>query len=356
MRSLIILWLTMSVLVLAVFGMGQGAGQVAAPGGDTGATSAEKSSIPTEQQFTTGRSYVVEGTVVRTYANSLVLRNAHGFMVEVALTAYTEIRERKSNPFRRAKIYAVAQLLRGLDVEVTGHGGSSGALVADEILFTQDDLRLANTIEARVDPVEARLTQNEDNALRLSGQVSELASVSNAARGGARAAQETADTALASARQADTEARNAGAGVRAANERIAALDDFDAKDSVTVSFRAGSAMLSPQAKEELDRIAGAALKEKGYLIEVAGFASSEGGEGSNRVLSQHRADAVIRYLAENHSIPLRRFTAPFGYGEKMPVADNKTRAGREQNRRVEVRVLVSKGLGQTGSSTVAMGS
>jgi outer membrane protein OmpA-like peptidoglycan-associated protein len=61
-------------------------------------------------------------------------------------------------------------------------------------------------------------------------------------------------------------------------------------------------------------------------------------------LSQRRADAVIRYLVENHSIPLRRIITPYGYGELQPVAENTTREGREQNRRVEIKLLVNKGL------------
>ena len=69
-----------------------------------------------------------------------------------------------------------------------------------------------------------------------------------------------------------------------------------------------------------------------------------------------RADAVVRYLAENHNVPLRRIVTPFGYGEKMPVADNKTRDGREQNRRVEVKVLVNKGLLESGQSTSTTGA
>jgi OOP family OmpA-OmpF porin len=103
-------------------------------------------------------------------------------------------------------------------------------------------------------------------------------------------------------------------------------------------------MLSREDKAELDKCAEQAKGEKGYVIEVAGFASSDGDEALNRRLSQRRADAVIQYLAYNYSIPLRRFVMPMGYGEKQPVADNHTRAGRKENRRVEVTILVSKGI------------
>jgi OmpA-OmpF porin, OOP family len=102
--------------------------------------------------------------------------------------------------------------------------------------------------------------------------------------------------------------------------------------------------LSPQAKSMLDEIATQAKSEKGFVIEVRGFASADGAENSNRVLSQRRAEVVMRYLAENHNIPLRRIVLPFGYGEAMPIADNSRRDGRIQNRRTEVSLLVSKGL------------
>jgi outer membrane protein OmpA-like peptidoglycan-associated protein len=56
---------------------------------------------------------------------------------------------------------------------------------------------------------------------------------------------------------------------------------------------------------------------------------------------------VIRYLVEQHNIPLRRIITPYGYGELQPVAENTSRSGREQNRRVEVKVLVNRGLIQS---------
>ena len=83
-----------------------------------------------------------------------------------------------------------------------------------------------------------------------------------------------------------------------------------------------------------------------FCLQVSGFASADGSTEANRRLSQRRAETVIRYLVENHNIPLRRIITPYGYGELQPVAENTTREGREQNRRVEVQVLVSRGLTQ----------
>ena len=188
----------------------------------------------------------------------------------------------------------------------------------------------ATPLEERANATEGRLSEVEQNAQKLSGQLDELAAVSNAARGGAKAAQETADAAVA--------------GVNATNDRISALDDYVPQDSIAVNFRVGSSILNVDAKTKLDAIATKALNAKGYVLEVTGYADSTGATERNRVLSQRRADAVIRYLVENHQIPLRRIVTPYGFGESNPVADNKTREGRAENRRVEVKVLVNKGL------------
>ena len=83
-----------------------------------------------------------------------------------------------------------------------------------------------------------------------------------------------------------------------------------------------------------------------YMIEVTGFASADGSTAKNKALSDRRAEAVKDYLIEQHKIPLRRLTTSYGFGELEPIADNKTREGRAQNRRVEVKILVNKGLTQ----------
>jgi outer membrane protein OmpA-like peptidoglycan-associated protein len=134
------------------------------------------------------------------------------------------------------------------------------------------------------------------------------------------------------------------AGVTATNERISALDDYTPQESASVNFRSGSAVLSAESKTMLDDIASKAMNSKAYVLEVSGFADSRGSINLNRQLSQRRADAVIRYLVENHNIPLRRIITPFGYGELNPVAENDTRDGRAQNRRVEIKLLVNKGI------------
>jgi outer membrane protein OmpA-like peptidoglycan-associated protein len=123
------------------------------------------------------------------------------------------------------------------------------------------------------------------------------------------------------------------------------------QEAVTVNFRVNSAVLSPEAKRQLDTLAEKALTAKGYMIEVGGYTDSTGSEAKNLLLSRQRAEAVVQYLAVNHKIPVRRFVSPMGYGKTEAVADNKTATGRSQNRRVEVKMLLNRGMIQRSAAT-----
>lgn len=283
-----------------------------------------------------GQKMKVKGVVTRRDADTFTVRDQNGVDTVVRLDDRTSVKT-KGGFLRSGDNYAQTQILRGLNLEVEGRGNGSGELAAEKIRFNESDLRVARAVESRAAPLEdrastteAKLTEVEANAQRLSGQLDELAAVSNAARGGAKAAQATADAAVA--------------GVNATNERISALDDYEPQTVAAVNFRSGSSVLSTDSKTKLDEIATKALNAKGYVLEVSGFADTNGSIDRNRMLSQRRADAVIRYLVENHSIPLRRIVTPYGYGESNPVADNTSKDGRAQNRRVEIKLLVNKGL------------
>jgi outer membrane protein OmpA-like peptidoglycan-associated protein len=279
-----------------------------------------------------GQKYKIKGVVVAQDDQSVVIRDAVGIETRVLVSPTSSIKT-KGGWFGGGDRVAYNQLVRGLYLEAEGRGDASGALAATKIRFDEDDFRVSQSIESRVGPTETRLTQAEENAKRVSGQIDELLAISNAARGGAKAAQDTADAAVE--------------GVNATNQRIDAMDDYVVQSTATVNFRVSSAVLSPEAKAALDEVATAASSMKGYEIEVTGFASSDGNTAANKRLSERRARAVIDYLVENHNVPLRRIGQSYGFGELQAVADNSTREGREQNRRVEVKLLVSRGLNQT---------
>lgn len=288
-----------------------------------------------------GQKLKIKGVVVRRDADTFVVRDDNGVDTIVRLDDRTSVKT-KGGFLRSGTNYGQTNILRGLNLEVEGRGDASGDLLAEKIRFNESDLRVARAVDSRATPIESKVSEVEQNAQRLSGQLDELAAVANTAKGGARAAQATADSAVA--------------GVNLTNERISALDDYVPQSVLAVNFRTGSAVLSPDSKTKLDEIATKALNAKGYVLEVTGFADATGTIERNRALSQRRADTVIRYLVENHRIPLRRIITPYGFGETNPVAENTTRDGRAQNRRVEVKLLVNKGLLQGAPTMTTSGS
>ncbi len=278
-----------------------------------------------------GQKYEIKGTIVsKEDDNTFIVRDTVGVDTRVVVSPNASIRANAF--FGSGDRFPAASLVRGLNLEVEGRGDGTGSLAATKIRFDKSNLQTAQSIDSRVAPAEERLTAAEENAKRVSGQIDELMAISNAARGGAKAAQETADAAVA--------------GVNETNKRITALDEYVVQSTATVNFRVNSAVLSPEAKQQLDEVAAAAATLRGYYIEVTGFASAEGNARANKILSDRRAQAVKDYLIMNHNIPLRRIGNSYGYGVANPVADNTTREGREANRRVEIKLLVSRGLNQ----------
>ena len=233
-----------------------------------------------------GEKMKIKGVVTRRDADTFTVRDMNGVDTTVRLDDRTSVKT-KGGFLRSGANYGQTQILRGLNLEVEGRGNGSGELVAEKVRFNDSDLRVARAVESRAAPLEDRastteskLSQVEQNAQRLSGQLDELAAVANTAKGGARAAQETADQAVA--------------GVNATNERISALDDYVPQTVLAVNFRTGSAVLSADSKSKLDELATKALNSKGYVLEVSGFTDTTGSVARNRALSQRRADNVIR--------------------------------------------------------------
>ena len=266
------------------------------------------------QSIPNGAKMKFKGVVIEREGDLFRIRDRNRTDYQVVITDRTSVKTH-GGFLRSGKRYPVTDILRGLIVEVEGRGDSQGQLVADKIRFDESDMRAAITSDTRVTPVE-------ENQQRMAGQMDELYAVA-------------------------AEARNEATH---ANERINQLDEVDVQETVAVTFRVNSAVLSPEAKQQLDDFAAKAATAKAYTIEVAGHTDSTGSEAKNFRLSRARADAVVQYLAVNHKIPLRRFVTPMGYGKTEAVADNTTAEGRQQNRRVEVKMLLNRGMSQTSST------
>lgn len=104
-----------------------------------------------------------------------------------------------------------------------------------------------------------------------------------------------------------------------------------------ISFDPGAATLDIEGRRVISAMADVLRKCPDFRMEVAGHTDSQGREEMNQELSQSRAEAVIQGLLTER-ISTRGFSA-VGYGETRPIADNDTEEGREQNRRIEFKLL-----------------
>lgn len=195
--------------------------------------------------------------------------------------------------------------------------------------ITEVDTRVKEAGE-RIDAVDRRAQQGIQAADQKATQAGTAA---QAADTKATNAQRTADTATQGVQQANTRITNV-------ENRFNTIDTYTAGQPEAVTFRLGSSTLTDEAKTALDNVASQVSgQNSGFVVEIQGFTDSTGSENFNIGLSERRAEAVKRYLVSKN-IPLHRI-AIVGLGEANPAGDNKTRQGREQNRRVEVRVLKS---------------
>ena len=301
-----------------------------------------------------GKKVKVEGIVSNRNGDTITIRDSRGAETTVVITDKTNFRLVRKGFFRADRTSDATEILRGLRLEAEGRTNSDGQVVAKQIRFDEQDLRTAQALQSRVDPVETlanstqalaennqqRIGQAEQNEQRLSGQVEEVSGVANAATAAAANAQSTAD-------QAESDATTA-------NARINALDDYSVLATFAVHFKNGSARLSPQAQAEIDAVADTVSENlNGWLVAVEGYADSTGRTARNRSLSERRAQAVTDYLVTKHGVPPYRLVQPFGFGSSDPIAANNTREGRSLNRRAEIRVLVNKGINSQGKTQAA---
>jgi outer membrane protein OmpA-like peptidoglycan-associated protein len=177
--------------------------------------------------------------------------------------------------------------------------------------------------DTRIKGVESGVEQSER---RISDLSTETDQKITSVRGTAEKAVEIGNTAMAKAEAAETLAKGKILWT------TTLTDD-------TTKFSFDQAQLPPDATKILDDLASKVKGlDKTVYIEIEGHTDSIGSEVYNRQLGEKRADAVRNYLNENGGIPLHAMNV-ISYGEDNPVGDNKSKAGRAQNRRVVIKVL-----------------
>lgn len=217
-------------------------------------------------------------------------------------------------------------------------------------------------VEARVGKVEGTATQNTADIDQIEKQVSRVDEIASGADKQAKSATDLAkqagDKAGTAGQRADTAynlAEQAGTKATTVEKSVGELynniDNYQLLKEDNVQFGFNRAGLNDDAKAKLDAFAESIKPQKRYVVEVQGFTDPAGSTDYNLDLSRQRADSVVRYLTMQHQIPLRRINM-LGVGKEGAVGDNKTREGRAQNRRVEVKVFALP-EGKSDSGTAA---
>ena len=190
-------------------------------------------------------------------------------------------------------------------------------------------------INERVMPLEHRTGELEETSRRNTQDIARLTTDITDVRGKADRAQSQADTALTRADEANNRVTGAE---RSVTDLRANLDSFTLQNTASVRFKFDSYELMPEAKQSLDQLAAQIKDRSNFILEIQGFADWVGSDAYNNQLTQRRAEAVRRYMADHHDIALFRMHI-LGFGKIRPVADNRTAEGRAENRRVEIRLL-----------------
>jgi OmpA-OmpF porin, OOP family len=206
-----------------------------------------------------------------------------------------------------------------------------------------------------VDPVNAKVNEVDQNQQKTQKQLDEAEPRISAADEKANSADARATDAAGRADAASKKADQVRDQLHAElNDRIADLDDYKAGSPVTVLFKVNSSVLSDDAKQQLDQMAGSGgslATAKRYFIAIQGFTDKTGSAEYNLQLSRRRAEAVQTYLVANHNVPVYRIQI-VGLGKDKPVNEQKTRDERQANRRVEVTLFTAN----TGASANAQGT
>jgi outer membrane protein OmpA-like peptidoglycan-associated protein len=219
--------------------------------------------------------------------------------------------------------------------------GGSTACATKGFVKSQVD-QVSAKVDSLSQALEATQERTKANEAKLSDHDSKLGAVD--AKAGA--AQSAADSAASSAGTANSAASQAGKAAMTAQQTADATSKQVNKLVFEVvlnesegNFKTGQSVLPDAAKAKIDEVISQLKADpKGAYFEIEGHTDNTGDKDYNNKLGMARAEAVRQYLYEQHQVPLFKMNV-ISYGDTKPVADNKTAAGRAQNRRVVIRVL-----------------
>ena len=292
-----------------------------------------------QTSFTSGEKAKVKGTIMSRKGDLVKVQDTKtGASAIVKITDDTKIVRNKSKVlFPRHEDMDVTAMVPGLTINAEGVDNSSNQLEASKISFSPDEFAIEVAQQQQIDANKAATAAAQSTA-------NQGVTAAGAAQSSANQAQTTANQAGFMAQTAGTVAVVNSAAVQMVNKRVSDLDDYQTVAEAAIFYPTGQYTLDDAAKADLNKLATLALSTDGYMIEIAGYASKTGAKAANQQLSEDRAAAVANYLRSQGNIPMRRILAPAGYGATHPDAENTDPQGRELNQRVDVKLLVNKGL------------
>jgi outer membrane protein OmpA-like peptidoglycan-associated protein len=283
-----------------------------------------------------GDNAKVKGMITNRTGETLIVKSGEG-TTTVVLTDDTRTRDKKGLFGLDRQQLSNVVLIPGLKVDVDGSADDAGRFVAKTITVDGDDLEAAEMIQSGLHPTAEQVAANVQTLEAHSG---ELASHGVQLASQKENIQTNQQDIAANKQRIEQNIKD----IEENSQRFTALSDYDVKGQATVKFNVGSSSVSAADQEELNKLAQTATGITGYIVEVMGYADSTGNAAMNTKLSEDRAKAVVTYLIQQGNIPIRHIVAPGAMGEYGAAAPNETKAGRAENRRVEVKILVNKGI------------
>lgn len=293
-------------------------------------------------QIASDQKAKVKGTIVSRNGDLVIVKDKKGgtkTVVDITDDTKIERKHGKAEFFRHTDMDVTA-MVPGLTIEAEGVGNAKGQLVAKRVSFDPDEFAVEVAEEQQIMANQAAAAKAQTTA--------------NQGVQSAKLAQTSANQAQASANQAQATANAGGAAalmdaaaIQMVNQRVSDLDSYKTVAESVIYFPADGYTLDDAAKADLATLA--AYTNGGvadYMVEIAGYASSTGTRQLNQKLSEDRAASVAKYLRETQNVPMRRILVPAGYGATHPDATNNDSQGRALNRRVDVKVIVNKGLSE----------
>jgi OmpA-OmpF porin, OOP family len=296
---------------------------------------------------TGGQQATVEGLVIGRDGSTMLVKTADSPRVDVELSDSTKATEKGGFLGWSRKDLGITQLVPGLQVKVNGTYDPDHKLIAKKVEFSRSSMTTAKQIDAGLNPTNEKVAKQQDQLLSDRRDIEQgqqdLAS--------ARTDIDATKQGLAANVQ-DTAANKQAIGQT--NTRIGTLDQYATKGTYTVQFANGRSTVTAKYKDELTDFVKQAANTPGAMIEVQGYASKVGSPSLNQRLSSERADNVLTII-QQAGVPLTRILAPAAMGTTEQVADNHTRSGQAQNRRVVVTIVVNQGIsGGDGTNTASV--